>query len=254
MLLAETWEDSVDPSGWYMSEKLDGVRCFWTGTQMYSRNGNRFFPPKFFTKNWPKSQLDGELFIGRNKFSETLSAIKKSVPIDHEWEKVCYLVFDAPGLKKPFKERVKLMEDVLTKTNNPHLKCHAHRICNSFTDMFSELEAVNKVKGEGLMLRDPESYYENRRSKSLLKVKTFYDDEATVLGYTEGTGRCQGMIGALKVRNTHGVEFEVGSGLNDEMRRRPPKKGTVITYKYQEFNEKSGKPRFPTFLRIYQPL
>lgn len=56
------------------------------------------------------------------------------------------------------------------------------------------------------------------------------------------------------MRNTHGVEFEVGSGLNDDMRRRPPKIGTVITYKYQEFNEKSGKPRFPTFLRIYQPL
>jgi DNA ligase-1 len=59
VLLAETWDDSVDPSGWYMSEKLDGVRCFWTGTQMYSRNGNRFFPPKFFTKNWPKSQMMG---------------------------------------------------------------------------------------------------------------------------------------------------------------------------------------------------
>jgi DNA ligase-1 len=55
------------------------------------------------------------------------------------------------------------------------------------------------------MLRDPKSFYENKRSNSLLKVKTFYDDEATVLGYTEGTGRCQGMVGALKVRNTHGV-------------------------------------------------
>ena len=57
------------------------------------------------------------------------------------------------------------------------------------------------------MLRNPESFYENRRSKSLLKVKTFYDDEATVLGYTAGTGRCLGMVGALKVRNTHGIEF-----------------------------------------------
>jgi DNA ligase-1 len=57
------------------------------------------------------------------------------------------------------------------------------------------------------MLREPNSYYENRRSKSLLKVKTFHDDEATVLGYKEGTGRCQGMVGALRVRNTHGIEF-----------------------------------------------
>ena len=59
VLLAETYKEDSDPTGWIMSEKLDGVRCFWTGTTMYSRNGNRFFFPKFFTKNWPKSQLDG---------------------------------------------------------------------------------------------------------------------------------------------------------------------------------------------------
>jgi DNA ligase-1 len=68
-----------------MSEKLDGVRCFWTGTAMYSRNGNRFYPPKFFVQNWPKSQLDGELFIGRGQFSKTISAVKKNNPIDSEW-------------------------------------------------------------------------------------------------------------------------------------------------------------------------
>jgi DNA ligase-1 len=68
-----------------MSEKLDGVRCFWTGTAMYSRNGNRFYPPKWFVQNWPKSQLDGELFIGRGQFSKTISAVKKNNPIDSEW-------------------------------------------------------------------------------------------------------------------------------------------------------------------------
>ncbi len=73
---------------------------------MYTRNGNRFFPPKFFTKNWPKSQLDGELFIDRGQFSKTISAIKKNIPIDSEWEKVKYLVFDCPGYKQPFKKRV----------------------------------------------------------------------------------------------------------------------------------------------------
>ena len=55
------------------------------------------------------------------------------------------------------------------------------------------------------MLREPHSPYENRRSKNLLKVKTFYDDEAVILGYTAGTGRCTGMVGALKCRNTHGI-------------------------------------------------
>ena len=127
VLLAETWNDEVDPTGWIMSEKLDGVRCFWTGTSMYSRNANRFFFPKFFTRGWPKSQMDGELFIDRGKFSQTLSAVRKNVPIEEEWKKVRYLVFDCPGLKKPFKERVKMMENVIKDIDSPYLKCHAHR-------------------------------------------------------------------------------------------------------------------------------
>ena len=77
---------------------------------MYSRNGNKFHFPNFFTKNWPKSQLDGEIFIGRGKFSETLSAVKKNVPIASEWEKLKYLVFDVPGLNEPFQTRIKVLE------------------------------------------------------------------------------------------------------------------------------------------------
>ena len=55
------------------------------------------------------------------------------------------------------------------------------------------------------MLRDPHSFYENKRSKSLLKVKTFQDDEATVLGYTDGQGRLEGLVGALRVRTDKGI-------------------------------------------------
>ena len=87
-----------------------------------------------------------------------------------------------------------------------------------------------------------------------MKVKTFHDDEAEVIGYKKGEGRCYGMVGALKVRNTFGVEFEVGSGLTDDLRRKPPKIGSKITYKYQEFNKESGKPRFPTFMRKFDKI
>ena len=58
-LLAQNYKEETDPTGWIMSEKLDGVRCLWTGSEMFSRNGNKFNFPKFFTKNWPNSQLDG---------------------------------------------------------------------------------------------------------------------------------------------------------------------------------------------------
>jgi DNA ligase 1 len=68
VLLAETAEDDMDPTGWYGSEKMDGVRAVWSGSTFYSRNGNEFFPPSFFVKNFPKSTLDGELFTKRDDF------------------------------------------------------------------------------------------------------------------------------------------------------------------------------------------
>jgi len=39
-MLAKTWDEEIDPTGYYMSEKLDGMRMVWTGSKMYSRNGN----------------------------------------------------------------------------------------------------------------------------------------------------------------------------------------------------------------------
>ena len=64
LMLAETIEKvPVDPTGWLMSEKLDGVRCYWDGTKMYTRTGNDFFPPQWFTDGLPVDlALDGELF------------------------------------------------------------------------------------------------------------------------------------------------------------------------------------------------
>jgi len=38
-----------------MSEKLDGMRMIWTGTTMYSRNGNLIHYPKFFVTGWPRA-------------------------------------------------------------------------------------------------------------------------------------------------------------------------------------------------------
>ena len=116
--------------------------------------------------------------------------------------------------------------------------------------MQEELERVEKLGGEGIMLRQTGSFYEHKRSNTLLKVKTFVDAEATVIGHKNGTGRCHGMMGALLVRGDNDIEFKIGSGFNDQQRMNPPKKGARVTYKYQELSN-SGKPRFPIFLRIH---
>jgi DNA ligase 1 len=77
------------------------------------------------------------------------------------------------------------------------------------------LDRTLEKKGEGIMLRNPESYYENRRSKNLLKVKVFIDEEAVVTGTEKGSGRCANMMGSIHCRLKNGIEFKIGSGFND---------------------------------------
>ena len=77
------------------------------------------------------------------------------------------------------------------------------------------MEKVIAKKGEGMMIRDPESLYEGKRSDTLLKVKKFEDAEAIVIGHKKGTGRCCDMMGAIHVREDNGTEFYIGSGFND---------------------------------------
>ena len=63
------------------------------------------------------------------------------------------------------------------------------------------MERVLKLDGEGIMLKDPASLYERRRSEKLLKVKKFDDSEAIVIGHHKGSGRCADMLGALVVKS-----------------------------------------------------
>lgn len=55
VLLAATWEETIDPTGYLISEKLDGMRMVWTGKTMYSRNGNVINFPKYFVEGWPNA-------------------------------------------------------------------------------------------------------------------------------------------------------------------------------------------------------
>lgn len=128
----------------------------------------------------------------------------------------------------------------------------ALRTNGSFNTLFSliffKLKEVEAVKGEGLMLRKPQSEYIGTRSDTLLKVKTFFDEEATVIGHLEGSGKYKGVISSLQCQLPNGKTFQV-SGLTDKEKVDPPKIGTQITFKYQELTP-DGIPRFPSYVGI----
>ena len=80
-----------------------------------------------------------------------------------------------------------------------------------------------------------------------MKLKPHLDAEAIVVGHRLGTGKY------LEVEAGDGMRFLVGSGLTDALRRQPPPRGAVITYRYRDLTP-GGVPRFATFVRRYEPL
>jgi DNA ligase 1 len=207
-MLAHVFDpEKHNPTGWWMSEKLDGVRCYWTGSNLYSRNGNKFYPPAWFKEALPKGfELDGELWTKRDDFQKCVSIVKRQDE-NEEWNSITFMVFDAPGLKTTFTERLAKLKEVIGEQKSPYIKLHDHVICESPEQLMQATDKVVAEGGEGMMLRDPKSLYERKRSYALLKVKKFEDAEATVLGYEPGKGRLTGLIGAINCVEDSGIQF-----------------------------------------------
>ncbi len=246
VLLAHKWETEHDPTGWWMSEKLDGIRAYWDGESFTSRLGNKFFAPDWFVADLPADTLDGELWVGRKQFQRTTSIVRSGAGSD-EWKAVTYVVFDAPEAKGGFEARLAHIEKVMTRAAPPHARFLEHAQCKGVEHLKEELARVEALGGEGLMLRQPGSKYAVGRSNTLLKVKTFHDAEARVIGHAPGTGKHKGRLGALVVELPDGVRFNVGTGFSDREREEPPAIGAVITFRYQELSN-DGVPRFPSYV------
>src|SRR5882724_5628770 len=248
LLLAESWDNAADLSGWWMSEKLDGVRAYWDGGQFLSRQGNFFHAPDWFVQGLPEIPLDGELWIDRKKFQRTVSIVRRQDKSDL-WNEVRFLIFDAPAANGGFEERLAFLKDALAKGTAKFALQHAHERCKSLEALRAELSRIESLQGEGLMLRQPDSKYVAGRSNTLLKVKTFHDAEAVVVGHQAGAGRHKGRMGALLVRLSNGTDFAIGTGFSDRERENPPAVGAAVTFRYQELSE-AGVPRFPSWVGV----
>lgn len=247
VLLAETWDNAQDLAGWWMSEKLDGVRAYWDGTQFLSRQGNLYHAPDWFVAGLPAVPLDGELWIGRKQFQRTVSIVRRQDKTEL-WKEVRFVVFDAPGRAEPFEARLTFLKQSLPGKNT-FTEALAHDFCKGIDHLRDELKRVEGLGGEGLMLRQPGSGYVAGRSSTLLKVKSFLDAEAVVVAHEPGKGKHAGRLGALTARLPNGKSFSVGTGFTDRERAAPPPVGATITFRYQELSD-GGIPRFPSFLRV----
>lgn len=253
VLLAKIWQHGQDPAGFWVSEKLDGVRAIWDGHQLRFRSGRIVPAPDWFTAALPAQPLDGELWLGRGTFDALSAIVRKASPLDAEWRQVRYMIFELPNASGNFSQRVEQMRVVTAQAQLAWLQAVPQFQVANAAQLMTRYHEVIAGGGEGLMLHRAEALYHTGRSDDLLKLKPAEDAEAVVIGYLPGKGRNKGMVGALLVENAAGKRFRIGSGLNDATRRHPPAVGTTITYRYQELSAR-GIPRFPRYWRVREAL
>jgi DNA ligase-1 len=249
----------INPVGWWMSEKYDGIRAVWTGKKLMSRSGKVISaPPSFLALLPPNSSLDGELFTVRGGFNKTSSIISKKIPLEHEWSHVIFHIFDIPHSRDTFENRLLTLQSF---DNGSSVRCVDFFKIQSLLHLTSFHDNITSLNGEGVMIRKPLSLYTPSRSNSLLKVKMFKDDDAIIKGYELGVGRLSHSLGSLIVcwKDNPLVVFHVGTGLTDSQRSGNFQSlfplDSIISVKYFELNSDSLKPRFPVFLhsRFEQP-
>ncbi|MCO4319974.1 hypothetical protein [Aliidiomarina quisquiliarum] len=177
----------------FAQPKLDGNRCLAArvGNEilLWSRGGKFFDLPhiKAALEDVLTEEgiiLDGELYI-HGQVLQTINALIKKP--HRETTQIQYHVYDLV-LDQNYQERLCRLETLINDSNEHIVLCETH-IANS-EDELMELHARWVGAGyEGTIVRDGNSPYQNKRSKSLVKVKDFQDDEFEVLSVLKGTPR-----------------------------------------------------------------
>ena len=252
LTLAAAYRPQIDVRQYWVSEKYDGVRAHWTGTQLLSRQGLPIDAPAWFTQGWPSTALDGELWAGRGQFAVVQSAVAQGRSDDAAWRQLQYMALDLPGHSGPFTARYAALRTQVQALQQPWVQVAAQWQVRDHAALMRQLRQMDQAGAEGLMLRHALSPYRGGRSDDLLKLKLHDDAEAVVLAHLPGQGKYRGMTGALLVEMPSGQRFKLGSGLRDADRAAPPPLGSTVTYRHNGLHP-SGLPRFARYLRQRLP-
>jgi DNA ligase-1 len=248
LALAKNFKDSFMTHPFWVSEKLDGIRCYWNGQKLLTRSGRVIHAPKWFLSDIPSTAMDGELWIKRGSYQPLSRIVLDAIPDEVLWRQVSFHVFDLPHSKAPFELRQQQLQTLISNSGATHVAWVEQKKMDSLANIKARLEEVSKNGGEGLMLTAPSSLYGVGRSNNLLKMKLRQDAEAIVIAYQEGRGKYENMMGAIWVEMSDGKLFKIGTGFTNLERQVPPPIGSEITYSYQGYTEK-GFPRFASYIR-----
>jgi DNA ligase-1 len=66
--------------------------------------------------------LDGELWINRQQFEQVSGSTRKQHPIDQEWQKISFMIFDLPASDADFTSRLQQMKTLINSSDSAYLK------------------------------------------------------------------------------------------------------------------------------------
>ncbi len=267
--LAKSYEDYKDDLNWedgvFVSGKLDGLRCIIHSGGMFSRNGKPilsaphiFNSIKHIFSTLPNLILDSELYCDRlsHDFNKIISLAKKSKPTQEDFEESeKYLqswVFDMPDLDLQFSTRIEKLKATLNLINSPYLRYIDHKWVKNHEGVEKALSDYLERGMEGVMINLPDAYYENKRSKGLMKYKKFQDCEAEITDIIAGQGNRGGMFGYAKLKLDNGNEFDANARGNEDLYKQILKNkknyiGKRATIRFQNLTP-DGIPRFPVII------
>ena len=232
-----------------VSEKYDGERAWWSGSNLLHRSGAEIILPSVLRAQLPPHPLDGELWFGRGEF-DALAALLRSAPdaADPRWLRVRYRVFEWPDAPGTFSQRVAALQHWVRGRPPGWIDVAPQDVLPDEPTLEHRLAEVVSGGGEGLMLHRADAPYVTGRRDVLLKLKPVQDLEAVVIGHRPGKGRLEGRTGALDARLEDGRLVRIGSGLDDATRAEPPPIGSRIVIRYRGLTV-HGLPRFTSFWR-----
>eukprot|EP00026_Physarum_polycephalum_P000761 Phypoly_transcript_00762.p1 GENE.Phypoly_transcript_00762~~Phypoly_transcript_00762.p1 ORF type:complete len:886 (-),score=68.50 Phypoly_transcript_00762:72-2729(-) len=229
--------DDFHGKNWWMIEKFDGIRAFWSPTDnhLISRSGRKLQIPSaileasFLAINF---WMDGEIWFGYGKFDEAGKVAHKALQID--WPNFKYIAFDAPNYKGTYKERYTFLQQSLSSLKLPHITVPLYQECTSTKDMMELTQAIINKGGEGIILRDPGSLYCNGRSQEFLKLKKFRDAEARVVAITGDVFTCE---------LPNGIVFSAPAEPGAK-KKYCIQENSIISFKHRGFTN-NGMPKLP---------
>ena len=223
----------------FIEYKYDGVRVIAIvkngDATLYSRNGKLLENFPHINEALSRSEFEGLVFDGEVMSEDFQTLMKQVHRKEGDQTEDSYLAvfdmltleeFNAGGTEHGAMFRRQRILD-LSGLFNYRIQLVDATVIDLDTDEGqSQFKAMNKLaldEGyEGLMIKPINDPYKCKRSHAWLKIKPFIEVTLAVVGVEEGTGKNEGMLGALVVEGEDDGKFfqlNVGSGLTDDMRK-----------------------------------